>query len=125
MVRVAGPGPEESDLGCDIERYRGMVLYRLWVGPAQADGFWMLYSRLMKTGGRLVRGSILSAHSPAAVEMPSGRLCQDEAGDDLIEESTSVRVALLSAIHGTLGPQVPARPDPTAASGRGGLGRGP
>lgn len=38
MVRVAGPGPEESDLGCDIERYRGMVLYRLWVGPAQVDG---------------------------------------------------------------------------------------
>ena len=85
----------------------------------------MLYSRLMKTGGRLVRGSILSAHSPAAVEMPSGRLCQDEAGDDLIEESTSVRVALLSAIHGTLAPQECACPPGPHRRGGGLLGSGP
>lgn len=79
----------------------------------------MLYSRLMKTGGRLVvRGSILSAHSPAVVEMPSGRLCRDEPGDGLT-------VALLSAIHGTLAPQECACPPGPHRRGGGLLGRGP
>lgn len=136
MVRVAGTGPEESDLGYDydIKLYRGTVLRCLWFGPAQVFiGRLMLYSRLMKTGGRLVvRGSILSAHSPAAVEMPSGRLCRDEAGDDLTRSRH--RFGWLCCPPSTgLWPtprghrNVPARPDPTAASGRGGglLGSSP
>ena len=106
MVRVAGPGPEESDLGCDIERYRGMVLYRLWVGPAQVDGFWMLYSRLMKTGGRLVaRGSILSAHSPAVVGRQEG-----SAGTNLVMVSQWLCCPPSTGLWRHR--NVPARPDP-------------